>query len=93
MDKALLNRSNEIYNIETNELPVNQQQIKILSQLNKQIKTLSEELNELPLNQLSSNQQQIKTLSKLIKQVNTLSEEREREREFADLIGPDEPLS
>ena len=43
MDKALLSRSNEIYNIETNELPVNQQQIKTLSKLNKQIKTLSEE--------------------------------------------------
>ncbi len=89
MDKALLSRSNEIYNIETNELPVNQQQIKTLSKLNKQIKTLSEELNELPLNQLSFNQQQIKTLSKLMKQVSTLSEEGELEREFADLIGTD----
>ncbi len=51
---------------DTNDLPIYQQQIKTLSELEELIKTLLEGLNELPVDQ-----QQIKTLSKLQQQIKT----------------------
>ncbi len=51
---------------DTNDLPIYQQQIKTLSELEELIKTLLEGLNELPVYQ-----QQIKTLSKLQQQIKT----------------------
>ena len=74
MDKVLLNRANKFANSKANTLSLNQKQLKIFSELNKEIKTLSEKLNELSLSQLPLNQKQIKKLSELKKGIKTLSE-------------------